>query len=273
MHCIIEILQIMVFVNLSKLLQLVAAVLCCPNEVPKRLELLIEMYLGFKPSSEHNVSIAVNPKYERIKEAYLDEVKIEIRKHILRDIITQYSENKLTIPVNAEKVYLVSPLKNCDFCSGNLVVVQSRKGEKKAILYTTTGGVRAVLYVKHCTKCCACAYPAYSETVNEAIVRRKYIKSDLITYFSITSETFFDLPLLNMLTEDLFTCFSRFSSFVEKYNRLYEAFPLIKKRIIDAYLINSINTRLDRVEFPVVRDRLRNLNIEETCKALYPLES
>ena len=85
MHCIIEIFQITVFVNLSKLLQLVAAVLCCPNEVLKRLELLIEMYLGFKPSSEHNVSIAVNPKYERIKEAYLDEVKIEIRKHILCD--------------------------------------------------------------------------------------------------------------------------------------------------------------------------------------------
>ena len=188
----------------------------------------------------------------------------------MSDIINQYSKNKFTIPVDTDKVYLVSPLKNCVFCDGNLVVIQSRKGGKKAILYTSTGGVHAVVYVKHCTKCNAYAYPAYSDSMNEATVQRKYVKSDKMMHFSITSETYFDIPFLNMLTEDLFTCFTRFSSFVEKYNRLYEAFPLIKKRVIDAYLIYAINSRLNGIEFPVVRDSFRNLSIEETCKVLYP---
>ena len=75
-----ELLQTMVFVNLSKLLQLVAAVLCCPLEVPKRIELLIKLYLELKPTSEHQVSIAVDSKYEKIKEAYLDDEGFELKK-------------------------------------------------------------------------------------------------------------------------------------------------------------------------------------------------
>ena len=184
--------EIMVLVNLSKLLQLVVSVLHLPLEVPKRLEQLIDLYFGFKATSEHKVLIAVDSKYERIKEANLDEEKVETRKLILRDIIDQYSYSKFTFPVNPDRVFLLSSLTKCIFCEGSLVVVKSRKGGKKAVLYTAFGGVKAVVYVKHCTKCSASVYPSYSESLNESTVRRKYVGSDTMTYFSITSETYFD---------------------------------------------------------------------------------
>ena len=46
----------MVYVNLSKLLQLIVAILGCPFEVPKREEKLIKAYLGFVALSEHKLS-------------------------------------------------------------------------------------------------------------------------------------------------------------------------------------------------------------------------
>ena len=85
----------------------------------------------------------------------------------------------------------------------------------------------AVVYLKHCTKCSASVYPSYSESLNESTVRRKFVGSDVMTYFSIMLETYFDLAFMNILSEDLFTCFTRFSTFVDKYNRLCEAIPLI----------------------------------------------
>ena len=236
----------MVYVNLSKLLQLVVAVTGCPYEVPKREEKLIAAYLGLTASSEHQVSVAVDPKFERIREISIDEEKMDIRKLILTDIINQYTESKLDVPKKNEKVYLISPLSSCLFCDGNMVVVKSRHGGKKAVVYTTTGGVNAFAYMKHCSKCCACAFPSYIETVTEPELKRKY------------------------LNNNLFTCYSRFSFIVEKYNRLFKNIPLLKKRLIDAYLIYAINTRLGGIQFPVVRDKFRNINIEDTCKFLYP---
>ena len=260
----------MVYVNLSKLLQLIVAIWGCPIEVPKREEKLIKAYLGFVALSDHKVSIAVDQKFERIKEVCIDEETAQTRKFILMDIINQYTERQFNIPMKADTLYLISSLSSCLFCEGMMVVVQSRHGGRKALLYTPSGGVNAIVYTKHCTNCSACAYPAYIETTNETVVKRKYMKRSTMTYFSITSETFFEASFLDMVTEDLFTCYSRFSSIVEKYNRLFSAIPLIKKRLIDAYMIYAINSRLDGVEFPIIRDSFRNINIEESCRLLYP---
>ena len=54
-------------VLVSKLLQLLVSVLHLPLEVPKRLEQLIDLYFGFKATSEHKISIAVDSKYERTR--------------------------------------------------------------------------------------------------------------------------------------------------------------------------------------------------------------
>ena len=198
----------MVYVNLSKLLQLVVAVTGCPYEVPKREEKLIAAYLGFTASTEHQVSVAVDPKFERIREISIDDEKMDIRKLILTDIINQYTESKLDVPKKNEKVYLISPLSSCLFCDGNMVVVKSRHGGKKAVVYTTTGGVNAFAYMKHCSKCCACAFPSYIETVTEPELKRKYLNNSMLSYFSITSETYFECSFLDVVTEDLFTCYS-----------------------------------------------------------------
>ena len=261
----------MVYINLSKLLQLIVAIWGCPLQVPKREDKLIEAYFGFIALTDHKVSISVNQKFERFKEVCIDEESMKTKRGILIDIINQYTEKELHIPMKADTLCLVSPLSICIFCEGNMVTVQSRHGGRKALLYTSSGGVNAVVFAKHCTKCSACAYPSYIETVNEPIVKRKYLKRSQLMYFSIACETYFEPSYLDMVTEDLFTCYSRFSYIVEKYNRLFSTIPLIKKRLIDAYLIYAINSRLGGVEFPVVRDSFRNINIEETCRLLYPV--
>lgn len=253
----------MVFVNLSKLLLLIQAVQTCPKGIPNRFQKLFQDYEFFAPSSDDVVSVAVKASLERMKESNVDDEEKKRKEMIIFDIISKFTESPIQIPTQSSKIYLISPLQLCNSCkTGALVTVRpSRKG-KEAIVYTKNGAQVAELYHKHCTQCLATVYNCYTEKRVDNKVVRKYLDSREIKYFSITTETFFDVELLNLLTEDLFTCDVRISNFVEKYNRLNNSIELNKKRIFHAWLIFSINKRINCVD--------KNLDIEETCKVLYP---
>ena len=261
----------MVYINLSKLLLLIQAVQACPRGIPNRVQKLFDNYESITSSSDDIVSVAVSVGLERLKESNVDDEDQKRKKSIISDIITTFTESPFRIPTQPSKIYLISPLVMCDHCkTGSLVTVRPSRTGKKAIVYTKNGAQVAELYHKHCTQCLATVYNCYTEYKIDNILTRKYLDSKVIKYFSLTTETFFDCELLDLLTEDLFTCDCRISNFVHKYNRLNDTRKLNKKRIFYAWLIFSINKRINGVEFPVIRSIDKNLDIEETCKVLYP---
>ena len=220
----------MVKVSLSKLLQLIVAIQACPVEIPKRSDKLFDSYKQFKASSDDFVSIAVSAGLERIVEVDVDEEDVDRKKKIIWEIISIYTNSKLEIPTRSAKIFLISRLQFCDICNGSLITVRPSRQGKSAVVYDKDGGKYAELYNKHCTQCLATVNPCYTEFKVGDITTRKYAKQD-VKYFSITSETFFDTALLELLTEDVFTCDWRLSNFVEKLNRLNgDSIKLINKR-------------------------------------------
>ena len=78
--------------------------------------------------------------------------------------------------------------------------------------------------------------------------------------------------MLQDLSEDVFTCEVRISSYVEKYNRVWKSSNVImsKKRIFEAWMIYIIHERI-KVQFEMKRKESRNIDIEAICSELYPL--
>ena len=117
---------------------------------------------------------------------------------------------------------------------------------------------------------------SYCEWIENDIQYRKYLSD--FNFFSVTSETFFDKLLLEDLTESVFTCSSRFSRWVEKYNRtsakkvapsLLERPTLVCQRVFPCWLLYVISKRVE-VMFPVSRTIDRSIEIETVCGFLYP---
>ena len=261
--------SIMVKVNLSKFLQLVVAIKACPEGVPHRNQKLNDSFASFQASCDEIISIHLSPGLERLNETNIDDEDTERKKNIINEIIKLYTNSTLIFPQSG-RIFLISSLEKCNVCeSGNLVAVRPSREGKTAVLYTGSGGRYAEVYHKHCTQCLATVYPCYTDYKIGDTNHRKYLKFKSIKYFSITSETYFDSDLLNEVSEDLFTCSCRFTSVVEKYNRLHKSIKLDKKRLLPAWSVFAISKRLSEVEFPVVRDKNRNLNIEEVLGFLY----
>ena len=262
----------MVYINLSKLVLLIQAIQGCPVGIPSRLEKLFDAYNSFEPSSEDLVSISVSVHLERLREEKLDREDEERKREILKDIITTYNSSSFKLPSDPKKIYLISPLQNCNNCqSKSLVVVRPHREGRKAVVYTRSGGYVAEVFHKHCSQCQATLYNCYTEyTSEDNKLTRKYLDSG-VKYYSITQDTFFDVELLEVLSEDIFTCDCRITSFVVKYNRLNAgSIPLNIKRIFHAWLIFSINKRIQSMKFPVLRSNDRNLDVEKVCQYLYP---
>ena len=258
-------------VNLSKLLFLIQAIQVCPNGVPKRDEKLYNDYSSFKSTSDHIVSIQVSIALERLVETNLDSEDEKRRKLIVKDIIRTYSENSFRFPSNQAKIYLVSPLTTCNVCdNGTLVLVKPSRCGKGAVVYTLDGGKECELFHKYCTNCHSTIYSCYSEYRVGGILHRKYLQSTDVRYFGVTTETFFETTLFRSITEDIFTCHSRITNIVEKYNNLTPGkIQLNKKRLFPAWIIFSINEKF-RCEFPVLRDLHHNLDVDAVCEYLYP---
>ena len=259
-------------VNLSKLLLLIQSIQACPIGVPKRDEKLFNDYNSFKSTSDHTVSIQISMALERLVETNLDCEDEKRKKLAVKDIICTYSQSSFRFPSNQVKIYLVSPLTTCDICDGGgtLVIVKPGRRGKCAVVYTLDGGQECEIFHKFCSKCHATFYSCYSEYSVGGILHRKYLQSKDVRYFGVTTETFFDTSLFQSITEDIFTCHSRITNIVEKYNNLTPGQTrLNKKRLFPAWIIFSINEKF-RIEFPVLRDRHRNLDVDAVCEYLYP---
>ena len=262
----------MVKLNLSKLLQLIDAINSCPVGIPNRVTKLFDTYEKISATSDYVVSVYVSAKLERLKETNLDSEENQRKKAIFSEIIESISKSPIGAPCcNENKIYLISPLEMCNNCgSDSLVAVKPSVHGSEGIVYTRAGSQPAEVYHKHCRQCLATLYSCYTEFGGEPQTRRYLPLSD-IKYFSVTTKTFFDVKLLEELTEDIFTADCRITSFVEKFNRLNTfSVELNKKRIFYSWLIVSISKRLLHcTEFPVIRDKDRNLNIEAVCSVLY----
>ena len=258
----------MVLVKLCKFIQLLKLIQSWPLCLPKRKDKLFDAYIEFQASSENVISVAVSSSLERMHEKLLDDEDVVTQKKILIEFDRLYSGKKFNFSEDSTHIHLITNLDSCNVCGGELII--TRPNQRRGVnLYTVNGGVKAEIYVKHCERCNASVYPSYSDYLKSGILYRKYVPPHAMKYFSVTSETFFDISLLKCISEDLFTCHSRFQWIVDKYNRLHPTVPMIINRIVDAFLIYAVTLRLEEIEFPVMRDRFRNIDIEKCCKYIY----
>ena len=235
----------MVLINLSKLILMIQCIKDCPKDCPKRMEKLFDAYFSFKSTSDDLVSIEVAAELERLIEKNVDEEDEKRRKKILENIINIYTESNFEFPVQTNTIYLVPPIDICVNCQGTLVVVRpSRKG-RAVLVYTKQGPRLAEVYHKYCTQCNCTVYYCYSEFQKDNILCRSYHQCP-VKYWGITQETYFELALLEDLSEDVFTSDVRFVHWVIKYNRTFknEETKLIKNRVFPAWLLFSINKRI-----------------------------
>ena len=257
-------------INLCKFLQLVVAIQACPEEIPKRKEKLYIAYNSFKASSEDVISIMISASLERVKEVDVDKEDEIRRRKVIEEVILIYTKSTFKMPEPCRDIFLITSSTSCELCNGSLVTVKPSRQGRNAVVYTKTGALSAEVFNKHCTQCLSTVFPCYTEKKKGEAIWRKYRPYQEIAFFGVTSETYFESSFLHELTEDIFTCNCRFTSFAEKYNRLHGSHKLDKRRLMAAWLIFSIVQRLRIVEFPVNRDKFRNLDIEKTCKFLYP---
>ena len=270
----------MVLINLSKLILLIKAVKSCPSVIPGRSEKLLCQYLDFDKKSDDKVSVEVPAELEKINEMDLDNESDERKKKIVFCLIDQYTNSSFTFPDQPTDLHLVSPLEICDRCSGTLIFTRSgKKLGKGATVYTVSGPRPTQVYVKHCTDCFSSVYSSYTEWKENDVLMRQYAGA-LPQFFSVTQDSFFEIKLLEDLTESVFTCSTRFTRWVEKYNRVHmntggqklemDRFELYRQRIFPVWIVYSIHKKLKMTVFPVLRSSDRNLDIEAICCDLYP---
>lgn len=260
----------MVLLNLSKFLRLVVEVQACPESFPKRKELMFEAYNSFTPSSDHIISVSVSTNLERRVEENVDNETEERKKQIIEAIVGMYTKNKFQAQLSGKKSYLMSEKEVCEECeNSSLVPVKPRSGGRISVLYSLSGESEAEVFNKHCPVCSCTVTPCYTDFSRRGIICRKYSQNST-KLFSVTSESFFEVSFLDMVTEDVFTCKSSISDIVEKYNRVsVQNIALDKRRLFAAWIVYHIIKRLGQIEFPVVRDDFRGFDLDATCENLY----
>ena len=269
----------MVLFNLSKLILLIRAVKSCPEVIPKRNAHIFYQYSEFLKTSDDIVSVEVPAHLEKLKEIEVDYESDERKMQIIYYLIDTYTKSEFSFPEQPTDLYIVSPLDKCMRCSGDLILTRSAKKDgRAATLYTLKGPQQAKIYIKHCSQCLTAVHCCYYEWSHNGVLMRKYFEPKTCPYFSLTSESFFEVLLLEDLTESVFTCSVRFVRWVEKYNRchnkkkdeeLIERHKLVYQRVFPCWLIYSFAKRIS-VEFPVVRTSDRSIDIEVVCSILYP---
>ena len=130
------------------------------------------------------------------------------------------------------------------------------------------------VYRKICLTCKVMYFYNYWEKIdsNGPVIRSYYgIQCSQEPYFSVTNKTFFEKKLLDTLTEEIVTCNVQFTNWATCYNRLNgtEKSPMDYRSLIQVWLIYQIWRRFS-VSFTVVRDKSRNIDVEEICASLYP---
>ena len=270
----------MVWINLSQLILLIKAVKSCPSVIPGRSEKIFVQFLDFDKKSDDKVSVEVPAELEKMIEMDLENESDERKKKIVFYLIDKYTKSSFTFPEQPTDLYMVSPLEICDRCSGSLIFTRSgKKLGKGATVYTVSGPRPTQVYVKHCTDCLSSVYSCYTEWKENGVEMRQYAGA-LQQFFSVTQDSFFEIKLLEDLTESVFTCSTRFTRWVEKYNRVHmktgdqkpamSRFELNRQRVFPVWIVYSIHKKLKMTVFPVSRNADRSLDIETICCDLYP---
>ena len=257
-------------INLSKLMQLIDLVQNCPIGYPGRTKILLDAYTAFNVTSPNVVSIEVSPDLERLNERDIDSEDAHRRRLILTELILNYSQS-FTYPEKPTTVFLLPLISRCPECDGELKIFKPSMLGRCSIAYTTHGPKLAHVYHKNCSKCQITAYYCYFEKKNGMESFRKYYEHEM-DFFIVTQDTYFSVQLLHELTLDLFIMDVNFLQWVEKYNTLHcndPSMSMYRKRIIPVWLFFSIKKRLS-LEFPVLRNADRNLDVEGICRLLYP---
>ena len=262
----------MVLFRLSKFNILLQAIRTCPIGIPQREEKIFESYHKSETVPDDLlISVSVSVNLERCKEKIVDEEEPRRRRLIIADLIKQHSSRSVSFVPQLSKTYLLSEAFECFLCKKGMLIVQrpSRLG-RQAVLYTKNGPVAAEVYHKQCNNvdCRASYYPCYIEFFKGDVIVRKYNRTSE-KVFSITNETFFDTDLLDEFTEDIFTCTSRVHNIVSKYNRIHTGAALNYPRIFSCWLLYSVYKLTGQLEFPVLRDSHRVLDVENICRYLY----
>lgn len=269
----------MVIVNLSKLIKFVGIISKTPKEVSKRKTRLIEAYRELGADTTDEVSINMKD-LERFTEKHLDDEEDGRKQKILEVLIDDYTASKISLPqLNGQKTYLVPSITYClnPCCSQNsLIICRPSRTENTVSVFTVNGVLEGEVYRKECQKCKTLYYYSYFDKIDTdgQLVRTYYDVSNSkeSSFFSTTNETFFAKDLLDSLNEEIVTSYVQFVNWSTCYNRLKAGGRSLMsyKLAIPAWLIYQIWRRLS-VSFPVVRDKARNLDIEQICAYLYPL--
>ena len=261
----------MVKVNLSKLIQLVNAIRLCPLQIPYRNEKLYDDYLLMKSSSDDVVSLSITASLERIRETHLDEEDSERKRLIVFHLIDTYSKSSISVR-HSQINYLITGVKCCPICEDeNLIIIKPSRCHN-AVLFTRSGSKKIKVFHKQCSNldCMATIYYCYAEYRSDSILQRRYYQNSELDIFSITQDTFFETAFLNEVSEDVFTCYSRFVHIACKYNRLFSGYQLNHRRLLHCWLLYMIYQKLGHIQFPVERDNHRALDVEHICEILYP---
>ena len=271
----------MVLISFKKLTFLLKAIEDCPEGIPFRQSKIIRQFLKLPTTYDEKVSVKIPLEWEKFPES--DISLHDDQEKILCHIITTFT-GKLTDQV--PELHITSPLQRCPICRGDLDFAKRIKYRKdpSAMVYCKDGPRIATVYPKKCTNCSATIFSSYVEYEQEdGIVMRKYFENS--EYISATQDTFFECALLEELSEDIFTCNTRFINWSEKYNRLHidslkknvlsttnlknKRYELNRQRVLPCWILYSMNKKLDLL-FPVQRDESRSLDIELICKIMYP---
>ena len=87
----------------------------------------------------------------------------------------------------------------------------------------TMGQKEGIAFHKQYVSCSSIYYPSFSDSSDaENVLIRRYGDIREITFFSATLDTYLEVIFLDNVSEDAFTCNSRLTNIVEKYNRIHK---------------------------------------------------
>ena len=268
----------MVLIDLCKLYEFGTIVSQTPADVSKRKSRLIECFNSIEPEGSLAVSVKIKADLERIVERDIELEVPERRLKIIEFLIDHFSNKQLDVKtMSGGKTFLMPPVIMCLFpeCqSEELMLCRPNKTENCVPIFTQGGVIKGEVYRKRCRGCNAEYYYSYVEykSTTGQLMRSYYSRNmNPGQYFSFTNATFFEKELLNVLAEEIVTCNVQFTNWTECYNRLKTADSerLSVKLLVPAWLVFQAWMRCD-VNFPVVRDKAGNLDVETVCSYILP---
>ena len=249
-----------------------------PKEISKRKTRLMDAYNNIVPDSSNIVSVKMRADLERIRESNIDSEDDEMRCKIIEQLIEDYTESNFSVPKSNDfKTFLIPTVTSClksDCDEKALIICRPSRTENSVPVFTVSGVLEGEVYRKVCSCCKSIYYYNYYEHIcDKDQLMRTYYPHDppSCAFFSTTNESFFEAKLLENLSEEVVTCNVQFVNWATCYNRLNsnDTWKVSGKLVIPAWLIFSIWKRII-VEFPVIRDKFRNLDIEAVLAHLYP---